>query len=271
MMMHHCRQILEDSERIISFGLPLNAATETPNQNTGLNKLTGIGPGTPFVAPTTARQLDMEPLDCPPQVIEERDPEPHSREAKKVEPHNSCNQTLARDRKTGGAKGKQNTCTIATNTRPGATKQVVNSRGKPTKSTDPHSTNSLLDTEVHKDTTRPTQQRTHPQFPDGPSQWTNDPLTGSAQGSKAEKPTSPKKSSPSSQVVTDLQPDQTKYSVDTETELPLTHQANPERDSELLTGPTPQRQVDSGPRVRTIALLGRIDGRSNTHADNLLH
>ena len=45
--------------------------------------------------------------------------------------------------------------------------------------------------------------------------------------------------------MTDLQPDQTEYPVDTDTELPLTHQANPKRDLELLTGPTPQRQVDS--------------------------
>jgi len=114
------------------------------------------------------------------------------------------------------------------------------------KATDPHSTNSLLDTEAHKDTTRPTQQRTHPQSFDGPIQGADDTLTGSTQGRKTEKPTSPNKSSPSSQVVTDLQPDQTEYSVNTKTELPLTHQANTERDLELLTGPTPQRQVDSG-------------------------
>jgi len=43
--------------------------------------------------------------------------------AKKGELHNSCNQTPARDRKTGGAKGKQNTYTIATDTQTGATKQ----------------------------------------------------------------------------------------------------------------------------------------------------
>jgi len=172
MMMNHCRQSWEDSERTIGFGLPLKAITETPNRNTGLNKQTGIGPGTPFVAPAAVRQLDMETLDRKPQTVEERDPEPHRREAKKVEPHNSCNQTPARDRKAGGTKDKQNTCTITTDTRHGASKQVGHNRGKPTKSTDPQSTSSLLDIEAHKDTTRPTQprHRTHPQFPDGPTQ-----------------------------------------------------------------------------------------------------
>ena len=58
-------------------------ATETPNLNTELNKQAGIGPGTPFLAPKTARQLDMEPLDRKPQAVEDRDPEPHSKEAKK--------------------------------------------------------------------------------------------------------------------------------------------------------------------------------------------
>ena len=109
MMIHHCRQSWEDSERIIGFGLPLKAATETPHRNTGLNKQTGIGPGTSFIAPTTnatARQLDMEPLDRKLHSVEEWDPEPHRREAKKGELHNSCNQTPAHDLKTGGAKGK---------------------------------------------------------------------------------------------------------------------------------------------------------------------
>ena len=63
MLMHHCRQRWEDSERAIGFGLPLKVATVTPLLKTELNKVAEIGPGTPFLATNTARQLDMEPLD----------------------------------------------------------------------------------------------------------------------------------------------------------------------------------------------------------------
>ena len=107
MIMHHCRQSWEDSERTIGFGLPLKVATETPNLNTEPNKEAGIGSGTPLLASKTARQLDMEPLDRKSQAAEDRDPEPHSKEAKKVEPLNSYNQTPGRDRKTGGAKASR--------------------------------------------------------------------------------------------------------------------------------------------------------------------
>jgi len=214
MMMHHYRQSWEDTECSIGFGLPLEAVTETPHRNPGLHKQTGIDPGT-SIAPTTnttARQLVMEPLDRKPHLVEVRDPEPHRREAKKGELHHSSNQTPASDRKTGGAKGRQNTGTTATDTQPRATKQGASSRGKPTKSTGPHSTNSPLDAAVHKDIARPTQQ----------------------------------KSTPSPQSVTDEQTEQTEHIVDTGTEFPQTHRANPDRDLELLTGPTPQGQVDPG-------------------------
>jgi len=241
MIMHHCRQSWEDSERTIWFGLPLKVTTETPNLNTESNKDAGIGSGTLPLTFKTARQLDMEPLDRKSQAAEDRDPELHSKEAKKVEPLNSDNQSPGRDRKTGGAKGKQNIGTIATDTRPVATQQVATGRRKPAKAMDPHSTDFPLDTEAHKDATLPTQQQTHSQSPESPTQRTEDILTGSTQGNK-----SPNKSSSSPQAVADLQPDQTETSVNKETELPLTLQANTDRDLELLTGPTPQRQVDSG-------------------------
>jgi hypothetical protein len=206
MIMHHCRQSWEDSERAIGFGLPLKVATETPNLKTELNKEAGIGPGTPFLTTNTARQLDMEPLDRKSLTAEDRDPKPLSKEAKKVEPLISHNQTPDRDRKTGGTKGKQNTRTIATDTRPGATRQVGNGRGEPTKATDPLSTDFLLDTNAHKDAT---QQQTHSQTSDSPSPHAEDTLTGSTPRSRTEKPISPNKSSASPQTMTGLQPVQT--------------------------------------------------------------
>ena len=96
------------------------------------------------------------------------------------------------DRKTGGAKGKQNTGTIATDTRPVATQQVANGRRKPAKAMDSQSTDFPLDTEAHKDATLPTQQQTHFQSPESPTQRAEDILTGSTQGKK-----SPNKSSSS--------------------------------------------------------------------------
>ena len=160
MMMHHCRQSWEDTECSIGFGLPFEAATETPYRNTGLHEQTGIDPGT-SIAPTintTSRQLVMEPLDRKPHLGEVLDPEPHKRVAKKGELHHSSNQIPASDRKRGGAKGTQNIGTTATDTQPRTTKQGASSRGKPTKSTGPHSTYSPLDAVVHKDIVRPTQQ-----------------------------------------------------------------------------------------------------------------
>jgi len=215
MMMHHCRQSWEDTECSIGFGLPLEAVTETPHWNTGLHKQTEVDPGTSLIAPTiniTARQLDKEPLDRGPHSAEVRDPEPHRREAKKGELHYSSKQTPASDRKTGGAKGRRNTGTTATDTQPRATKQGASSRGKPTKSTGPHSTTSPLDAAVHKDIARRTQQ----------------------------------KNTPSPQSATDEQLEQKNHIVDTGTESPQTYRANPDRDLELLRGPTPQGQVDPG-------------------------
>ena len=86
MLMHHCRQSWEDSERGIGFGLPLKVATETPLLTTELNKEAGIGLGTPFLASNTARQLDKEPLDRKSLTAEDRDPKPLSQEAKKQNP-----------------------------------------------------------------------------------------------------------------------------------------------------------------------------------------
>jgi hypothetical protein len=171
----------------------------------------------------------MEPLDRKSLTAEDRDPKPLSKETKIVEPLISRNQTPGRDRKTGGAKGKQNTRTIATDTRPGATWQVGNDRGEPTKATYPLSTDFLLDTNAHKDAT---QQQTHSQTSDSPSPHAEDTLTGSTPRSGTEKPISPNKSSASPQTMTGLQHVQTVTPVN-------------EGDLELLTGPTPQRQVDS--------------------------
>jgi len=111
-----------------------------------------------------------------------------------------------------------------------------------------HSTNLLLQTEVHKDNTRPTLPITQPQFSDGSTQRPDDILTHGTTGpssvKEAKEPTNPTKETPNSQAVTDLKPipDQSEYSAVTGIGLPATHRANPERDQELLARPTPQGQ-----------------------------
>jgi len=213
MLMHHCRQSWEDSERVIGFGHPLKAATETPLLKTELNKEAVTGFGTTPLANNTARQLDMEPLDRKSLTVEDRDPKSLSQEPKKAEPLIPHNQTPGRDWKTGGAKGKQNTRNLATDTRPGATRQVGNGRGKPRQAADPRPTNLPLDTDANKEAFPPTQQQTHSQPSDSPPQRVEDTLTGSTQGSKTEKPKNPQKSSLSPQTGTGLQPAQTVTSV----------------------------------------------------------
>jgi hypothetical protein len=106
MLMHHCRQSWEDSERVIGFGHPLKVATETPLLETELIKEAVTDLGTPPLASNTARQLDMESLDRKSLTAEDKVPKSPSQESKKVEPPTPYNQTLGRDWKTGGAKGK---------------------------------------------------------------------------------------------------------------------------------------------------------------------
>jgi len=170
MMMQHCRQSWEESESIIGFGPPANAAIETTQHSTGLTQQTGTGPGasfTPSTNTTTVHKLNMEPLEHESYSAEEGDPEPHRTEANRGENHNSRTQTPAQDRKKGGANVRQNTRTTVTDPQSGTTKQGVSSRGKSTNSFDPHSTSLLLQTEVHKGTTRPTQTTTQPYLSDG--------------------------------------------------------------------------------------------------------
>jgi len=251
MMMQHCRQSWEETESIIGFGLPPNAAIETPHRNTGLNQQTGTGPGASFTLPTNtlaARKLNMEPLKHESYSAEDWDPEPHGTEAKRGEHHNLRNQTPAQDRKKGGANVKQNILTTVTATQPGTTKQGVSSRGKSTKSADLPTTNLLLQTEVHKGTTRPTQSIPQPQLSEGPTRRPDDTLTHETTWppsvKEAKEPTTPTKGTPNSQTVTDLKPtpDQTECSAVTGIEPPPTHRANLERDQELQSGSTSQGQ-----------------------------
>jgi len=257
MLMHHCRQSWEDSERAIGFGLPLKGATEMPLLKTELNKVGGIGPGTPFLATKTARLLDMEPLDRKSPTEEDKEPKPLSKEVTTVEPLISHNQTPGRDRKTGGAKGKQNIRTIATDTRPGTTRQIGKGRREPIKAMDSQSTDSPLDTDTHKDAFLPTQLLTHPQSSDSPPPNAEDTLTGSTPRSRTEKPISPNESSSRPQTVTGVQLVQTVTPVN-------------ERDSERLTGPTPQRQMDSdqGLQPDTTAKEGLIPTMPSRKAKN---
>jgi len=78
MMMQHCRQSWEESERIIGFGPPPSAAIETTHRSAGLTQQTGTGPGapsTPSTTTTTVRKLNMEPPELESYLAEERDPE----------------------------------------------------------------------------------------------------------------------------------------------------------------------------------------------------
>ena len=236
MLMHHCRQSWEESEQTIGFGLPLIVTTEPPHLMPELNKEAATGSVTTPLASVT-RQLDMEPLD----------PNSPSQEPKKAEPLIPHRQTPGRDWKTGGAKGKQNTRNLATETRPEATRQVDNGRGKPRKAADSPPTNLLVDTEANKDAYPPTKQRTHSQLSDRPQTRAEDTSTGSTQGSKTEIPRSPQKSSLRPQTGYGPQPAQTVTSVNA-------------RDSELLTGLTPQRLADSdqGPQPGTTVQGGLI-------------
>ena len=193
MLMHHCRQSWEDSERAIGFGLPLKVTTEPPHLIPELNKEAATGSVTTPLANNIARQLDMKPLDRKPLMAEDRDLNSPSQEPKKAEPLIPHRQTPGRDGKTGGAKGKQNTRNLATETRPEATRQVDNGRGKPRKAADSLPTNLPVDTEANKDAYPPTKQRTHSQLSDRPLSRAEDTSTGSTQGSKTEKPISPKK------------------------------------------------------------------------------
>ena len=119
MLMHHCRQSWEDSERAIGFGLPLKVTAEPPLLTPELNTKAATGLGTTPLANNSTRQLDMEPLDRKSWKAEDRDPKSLSQEPKKAEPLIPHRQTPGRDRKTGGAKGKQNTRTIALTHDPG--------------------------------------------------------------------------------------------------------------------------------------------------------
>ena len=204
MLMLYCRQSWEDSERAIGFGLPLKVTTEPPLLTPELNKEAATGFETTPLANNTARQLDMELLDRKSLTAEDRDPKSPSQEPKKAEPMIPHRQTPGRDWKTGGAKGKQNTRNPATDTRPGATRQVDNGRGKPRQAADPRPTNLPLDTDANKDAFPPTKQQTHSQPSDRPPPRAEDTLTGSTQGNKTEKPISPLKSSLSPQTGTDL-------------------------------------------------------------------
>ena len=78
MMIQHCRQSWEESERIIGFGPPPSAAIETTHRSAGLTQQTGTGPGapsTPSTTTTTVRKLNMEPPELESYLAEERDPE----------------------------------------------------------------------------------------------------------------------------------------------------------------------------------------------------
>jgi hypothetical protein len=190
----------------------------------------------------------LEPLEHEPYTAEDRESEPKGTEAKRGEHHNLRNQTPAQDRKKGGANVKQNILTTVTATQPGTTKQGVSSRGKSTKSVDLPTTNLLLQTEVHKGTTRPTQSIPQPQLSEGPTRRPDDTLTHETTWppsvKEAKEPTIPTKGTPNSQTVTDLKPtpDQTECSAVTGIEPPPTHRANPERDQELQSGSTSQGQ-----------------------------
>ena len=144
----------------------------------------------------------MEPLELESHYAEAWDPEPHGTEAKRGE-HNLRNQTPAQDRKKGGANVKQNTRTTVTDPQSGTTKQGVSSRGKSTKSVDPHSTCLLLQTGVHKGTTRPTQSTSQPQLSDGsyrPDDTLNHETTGPSPEKEEKEPTIPTKGTSNSQM-----------------------------------------------------------------------
>jgi len=190
----------------------------------------------------------MEPPELEVHSAEERDPEPHRTEAKRGENHNSRTPTPTQDRKKGEANDKQSTRTTVTDPQSRTIKQGVSNRVKSTKLRDPHSTSLLLQTEVHKGTTRPKQTTIQPHLSDGSTYRPDDTLTNGTAGPSSEKegkkPTIPTKETPNSQAVTELNllHDQTECTAVTGIEPPPTHLVNPESDRELLLGYTSQGQ-----------------------------
>ena len=237
MLMQHCLQSWEDSERVIGFGHPLQVATESPPLETELSKKAVMCLGTTPQASTIARRVDLESLDHKLLTAEAKIPKPPSQDSK--------NQTPGRDGITGVAKGKQNTRTLVSDTRPGPTRQIGNGRGKPRQVTYSLTTNPSLDTVANKDAFPPTQQQTQFQSSDSPPQIAEDTFLGSTQG-ETEKPKSPL-SSLDPQTGAGLHREQMVTSVN-------------EKDLELRTGPTPQGQSDSeqGPQSEATARGGLI-------------
>jgi len=256
MMIQHCKQSWEESKRIIGYGPPPTAATQTTHHIAGPTQQTETGPGAPFTPSTpttTVRKLNMEHPQLDSHSAKERDPELNRTEAKGGLDHNPRTQAPAQGREKGQANDRQKTHTTITDPQSGTTKQGASSRGKSTKSRDPDSTGPPLQTEADKGTTRPKQTTPQPHLPDGSPYRSDDTLTNGTTGLSPQKeeikPSIQTKETLNSQAVTELnqKPDQTERIAVTGIDPPPAHLTHPESEWELLLGSNAQGQ--DGPRL----------------------
>ena len=253
MMIQHCKESWEESKRIIGYGPPPTAATQTTHHSAGPTQQAETGPGAPLTPSTptiTARKLNMEILQFDSHSAKERDPELNRTETKRDIDHNPRTQAPAQGREKGQANDRQKTRTTITDPQSGTPKQGASSWGKSTKSRDPDFTGPPL---TQKGTTRPKQTTPQPHLPDGSPYRYDDAHTNGTTGFSLKKeeikPTTQTKETRNSQAATKLnqKPDQTERIAVTGIEPPPAHFAHPESEWELLLGSNAPGQ--DGPRL----------------------
>jgi len=249
MMIQHCLQSWEDSERIIGYGPPLTAATQTTHRSAGPTQQTETAPGPPSTPPkltTTVRKLNMEHSQLDIHLAKERDPEQNRTEAKGgLRPHPRA-QAPTQGWEQGKVNDRQKTRT--TDPQLGTPMQGAKSRGKSQKPRDSNSTGPPLQTEAHVGTTRSKQIAPKPYLPDGSSYRSDDTLTNGATGLSSEKEEikpsikteETQNSLPPAETVLNHKPDQTERIAATGIEPPQAQLSNTESERVPLLGSTAQ-------------------------------